>query len=85
MALRDVDVATELVQAGDIVKFHADGFEWNVTATVAWQNLVFLESVIGKRRARAAISAILTAKRDKKTRPVVDNTLEYVDQDWERE
>lgn len=73
----DIDPATMLPQKGDVVKFSNLGYEWTVEKVLPYTNTIYVESVLGKRKERAAITSILTAKRDTKTRVEPDYTEEY--------
>jgi hypothetical protein len=81
MAIKDIDPALELPQKGDIVRFHTTGFEWRVTKVVPWQNVMFVESLVGKRMTRAAITSVLTIQRDTKFKPEPSHLDEY--DNWE--
>jgi hypothetical protein len=73
----DIDPTDSLPRYGDIVRFRDDGFDWRVTLVVAWANTIYIESVLGKKKAVDSITNILTIKRDLSAPRPVDFKEQY--------
>lgn len=77
MSIYDVDPVLELPQEGDVVRFRNGIFDWKVERTLPYANIMWVKSIIGGRKDRAAISNVLTIQRDSKYRPTPDYTQDY--------